>query len=76
MTKPLSRRFRIQLPESEYQRLEVLATRAGNTVMREAVMLLHVGIRVAERRWAAIDGDGTIPHIGRGELYDKATGEG
>jgi hypothetical protein len=52
-----SRRFRVQVAEAEYRRLELLASRSGLTVMREAVLLLMQGVRIAERRWREIDGE-------------------
>jgi len=70
----LSSRFRITLPYGDYRRLEQLATRSGNTVMREATLLLIVGIRVAEQRWAAIDGDEAVAHRGQGILNDGKRG--
>jgi hypothetical protein len=52
-----SRRFRVSLSDLDYERLAGLAEHSGLAFGLEASLLLVAGIRMAERRWAAIDGD-------------------
>jgi hypothetical protein len=55
-----TRRFRVTLSDLDVHRLEGLAERSGLTFAAEASLLLVVGIRAAERRWMAIDGQGDM----------------
>jgi len=52
-----SRRFRVTLGDLDVRRLEGLAGRSGLPFAAEASLLLVAGIRMAERRWASVDGD-------------------